>query len=157
MASKPPKEAPPTLYSAIPGQGMFSIGDANGKRRWINAGGEVNGWKVGPYDTKTNTLSIAKGNRTEYLQMGSGSVGEYTPPLATPDAQMVVGSGGISDAERKMMENEMIFKNASGMSLDEYNHNQFSTHAIDLDAMNKMMSSFKRITPKVPTATPDYQ
>lgn len=153
MAGKPPKESPPTIHSAIPSQGLYSIGDASGNRRWITAGKEVNGWKVGDFDKRTNSLTMHKGDRTERLQMGSGSVGEYTPPLATPDAQMVVGGGIGSDTEESMM-NEMLFKRMSGQTMDEYKHSGY-IQSTDMDAMKRMLNSFKN---NVDTATPkDYQ
>jgi hypothetical protein len=154
MASKPTKEAPPTLYSAIPGQGLYSIGDATGGRRWIGAGREVNGWKVGDYDKKTNTLLVSKGDRTEYLQMGSGSISDYTPPTATPNAQTIRGNGGpMSDKEREMI-SKGIFQDSEGNMYQKEISEIPHIDAIDIGAVNKMRRQMEEMyAPK--TATPE--
>ena len=165
MAAKPPKEQPPVLHSAIPGQGMYSIGDASGNRRWIGAGREVNGWKVGDYDHKTNTLSVSKGDRKEYLQMGAGSVSDYTPPVATPNAETLVGGGMRSENENNMMESlgNGVYKSGEGYYMKD------EISAVDLGAFVKNSMSQRiqdsltneirnNMIKKVPTATPqEYQ
>jgi len=142
MASKQPQEQPPTLHSAIPGQGLYSIGDASGNRRWINAGREVNGWKVGDYDHKSNTLTVSKGNRKEYLQMGAGSVSDYTPPVATPNAQTFFGGGSLSDSDREIYSNGNVILNY----IEAQDHNaEFQSQ---MGKLRKVMNA------QFPTATP---
>lgn len=144
MAAKQPQEQPPILHSAIPGQGLYSIGDASGNRKWIGAGREVNGWKVGDYDHKSNTLTVSKGDRKEYLQMGAGSVSDYTPPVATPNAQTVVGKGSLSDSERAFYPND----------IGEYI--QAQDHYAEFQS--QMLNMRKAMNAQVPTATPqEYQ
>lgn len=145
MAPKPPKESPPVLHSAIPGQGLYSIGDASGNRRWIGSGREVNGWKVGDYNRKSNTLKVSKGDRTEYLQMGSGSISDYTPPMATPDAKTIAGKSLLSEAEQALLDN-------GGYPQEGYTE---LDHQRSLEDAMRMRNQFTEFMKKqVPTATP---
>lgn len=164
MAPKPPKESPPVLHSAIPGQGLYSIGDAGGNRRWIGSGREVNGWKVGDYDKKSNTLMVTKGDRKEYLQMGSGSISDYTPPVATPNAETIGGGGGggnggqLSEVELNLTKLED--DNGVNIGLTQQMNNSILNENGELNReqflkMKNIGDKFRKaMNTEVPTATP---
>ena len=50
----------PVFHSVLPSEGLFSLADDAGNRRWVKVGQTFAGWSLESYDEKPQVLTIAK-------------------------------------------------------------------------------------------------
>lgn len=158
MAEKPkavkPAEVNHTLHSAIPSDGLYSISDSEGKRKWITKGKSIDGWTVGDYDEKRQELTLFQGKSVKKVGLGGSTILPYDVPTATP-ISAVIGGGQLSDKEEELK--NMV---NNGYNTDNY------LSAVDLSAWKRQalndLEAYKRektIQKQSPveTATPNTQ
>jgi hypothetical protein len=86
------------LHSALPKEGLFSVEDSTGKRRWVNIGHKVDGMTVEGYNSQSNTLILADGGKLKSVGLQGGTVFDST----VPDRQTAVGKGTMSEADQSL-------------------------------------------------------
>ena len=86
------------LHSALPKEGLFSVEDSTGKRRWVNIGHKVDGMTVEGYNSQSNTLILADGGKLKSIGLQGGTVFDST----LPDRQTAVGKGTMSEADQSL-------------------------------------------------------
>jgi hypothetical protein len=59
----------PIFHSAIPAEGLYSIEDIAGARRWLKVGRVVDGWTIKSYDLKREVLTIAQLGKVQELTL----------------------------------------------------------------------------------------
>jgi type II secretory pathway component HofQ len=59
----------PIFHSAIPAEGLYSIEDIAGARRWLKVGRVVDGWTIKSYDVKREVLTIAQLGKVQELTL----------------------------------------------------------------------------------------
>lgn len=91
------------LHSALPKEGLFSVEDSAGKRRWVNVGHKVDGYTVEGYNSKNNTLILANGAKRQSIGLQGGTVFDST----VPDKNDALGAGTVSEYEQSMMSPEL--------------------------------------------------
>lgn len=94
------------LHSAIPKEGLFSVEDSNGKRRWVNIGHKVDGYTVQGYNQKEGTLILSNGEKKQSIGLQGGTVFDSSQPpvgadayVQDPTTQMLNG-GTVSGADQ---------------------------------------------------------
>ena len=59
----------PVFHSAIPAEGLYSIEDISGARRWMKVGRVVDGWTIKSYDEKREVLTISQLGKVQELTL----------------------------------------------------------------------------------------
>jgi hypothetical protein len=59
----------PVFHSAIPAEGLYSIEDVSGARRWMKVGRVVDGWTIKSYDEKREVLTISQLGKVQELTL----------------------------------------------------------------------------------------
>ena len=59
----------PVFHSAIPAEGLYSIEDIAGARRWMKVGRVVDGWTIKSYDEKREVLTISQLGKVQELTL----------------------------------------------------------------------------------------
>ena len=95
------------LHSALPKEGLFSVEDSTGKRRWVNVGHKVDGYTVEGYNSKNNTLILANGAKRQSVGLQGGTVFDST----IPEKNDAVGAGTMSPADQSIA-NQLGIKGA---------------------------------------------
>jgi hypothetical protein len=63
------KSNTPIFHSAIPAEGLYSIEDIAGARRWLKVGRVVDGWTIKAYDEKREVLTISQLGKVQELTL----------------------------------------------------------------------------------------
>lgn len=71
------------FYSALPSQGLFSIQDAKGARRWYKIGSVVDSWKLDSYDDEKQQLLVSQGATHQELRLYKSSIEASASELST--------------------------------------------------------------------------
>lgn len=59
----------PVFHSAIPAEGLYSVEDGAGVRRWLKVGRTVDGWTIKAYDEKREVLTISQLGKVQELTL----------------------------------------------------------------------------------------
>lgn len=59
----------PVFHSAIPAEGLYSVEDIAGVRRWVKIGRVIDGWTVKSYDEKREVLTISQLGKVQELTL----------------------------------------------------------------------------------------
>ncbi len=59
----------PLFHSAIPAEGLYSVEDIAGARRWLKVGRVVDGWTIKSYDEKREVLVISQLGKVQELTL----------------------------------------------------------------------------------------
>lgn len=59
----------PIFHSAIPAEGLYSVEDVAGVRRWVKIGRVIDGWTVKAYDEKREVLTISQLGKVQELTL----------------------------------------------------------------------------------------
>lgn len=59
----------PIFHSAIPAEGIYSVEDAAGVRRWLKIGRQVDGWTLKSYDEKREVLTVSQLGKVQELTL----------------------------------------------------------------------------------------
>jgi hypothetical protein len=59
----------PVFHSAIPAEGIYSVEDGAGVRRWLKVGRTVDGWTIKSYDEKREVLTISQLGKVQELTL----------------------------------------------------------------------------------------
>jgi hypothetical protein len=59
----------PVFHSAIPAEGLYSVEDLAGVRRWVKIGRVIDGWTVKSYDEKREVLTISQLGKVQELTL----------------------------------------------------------------------------------------
>jgi hypothetical protein len=90
-----------TFYSVLAGDGLFSIQDSHGGRRWYKLGATVDGWKLESYDKEKELLVVGQGNTHQELRLYKSSIEASASELNTVvtvrpgEIAKVPGVGGL--------------------------------------------------------------
>lgn len=90
-----------TFFSVLAADGLFSIQDSKGGRRWYKLGATVDGWKLESYDKEKELLVVAQGNTHQELHLYKSSVSASASELSTVvtvrpgEIAKVPGVGGL--------------------------------------------------------------
>ena len=63
------KTGMPLFHSALPSDGLYSVEDVAGVRRWVKVGRVIDGWTVKSYDAKREILTISQLGRLQELTL----------------------------------------------------------------------------------------
>jgi len=63
------KSTMPIFHSAIPVEGLYSIEDIAGARRWLKVGRVVDGWTIKAYDEKREVLTLSQLGKVQELSL----------------------------------------------------------------------------------------
>jgi hypothetical protein len=63
------KPTMPVFHSAIPAEGIYSVEDLAGVRRWVKVGRVIDGWTVKSYDEKREVLTISQLGKVQELTL----------------------------------------------------------------------------------------
>lgn len=90
-----------TFYSVLAAEGLFSIQDSHGGRRWHKLGAVVDGWKLESYDKEKELLVVAQGNTHQELHLYKSSIEASASELNTVvtvrpgEVAKIPGVGGL--------------------------------------------------------------
>lgn len=90
-----------TFYSVLAGDGLFSIQDSHGGRRWYKLGATVDGWKLESYDKEKELIVVGQGNTHQELRLYKSSIEASASELNTVvtvrpgEIAKVPGVGGL--------------------------------------------------------------
>jgi hypothetical protein len=90
-----------TFYSVLAQEGLFSIQDSKGGRRWHKLGATVDGWKLESYDKEKELLVVGQGNTHQELHLYKSSIEASASELSTVvtvrpgEIAKVPGVGGL--------------------------------------------------------------
>ena len=90
-----------TFFSVLAADGLFSIQDSKGGRRWYKLGANVDGWKLESYDKEKELLVVAQGNTHQELHLYKSSISASASELSTVvtvrpgEIAKVPGVGGL--------------------------------------------------------------
>lgn len=90
-----------TFYSVLAAEGLFSIQDSKGGRRWHKLGATVDGWKLESYDKEKELLVVAQGNTHQELHLYKSSIEASASELNTVvtvrpgEVAKIPGVGGL--------------------------------------------------------------
>jgi hypothetical protein len=59
----------PIFHSAVPSEGLYSVEDLAGVRRWVKIGRVIDGWTVKAYDEKREVLTISQLGKMQELTL----------------------------------------------------------------------------------------
>ena len=72
-----------TFYSVLSQDGLFSIQDSKGGRRWYKIGTTVDGWTLESYDKEKEMLVVAQGPTHQELRLYKSSIEASASELST--------------------------------------------------------------------------
>jgi hypothetical protein len=90
-----------TFYSVLAHEGLFSIQDSKGGRRWYKIGSTVDGWTLESYDKEKEMLVVAQGATHQELRLYKSSIEASASELSTVvtvrpgEVVKVPGVGGL--------------------------------------------------------------
>jgi hypothetical protein len=90
-----------TFYSVLAQEGLFSIQDSKGGRRWYKLGAAVDGWTLESYDKEKEMLVVAQGPTHQELRLYKSSIEASASELSTVvtvrpgEVVKVPGVGGL--------------------------------------------------------------
>ena len=90
-----------TFYSVLAQEGLFSIQDSKGGRRWYKIGSTVDGWTLESYDKEKEMLVVAQGATHQELRLYKSSIEASASELSTVvtvrpgEVVKVPGVGGL--------------------------------------------------------------
>lgn len=90
-----------TFYSVLAQEGLFSIQDSHGGRRWYKLGATVDGWKLESYDKEKELLVVGQGATHQELRLYKSSIEASASELNTVvtvrpgEIAKVPGVGGL--------------------------------------------------------------
>ena len=142
------------LHSAIPSEGLYSIADSVGNRKWVSKGKSIDGWTVGDFDSKKNEVTLIQGKVMRRVGLAGSTILPYTVPTATPISD-VVGGGNYSEMEEELGHQAWAGGLPNVMAIDLVALQKMK----DEEMMRKQMRGFKRsgLSPpsyQIETATP---
>ena len=145
------------LHSAIPSEGLYSIADSVGNRKWVSKGKSIDGWTVGDFDSKKNEVTLIQGKVMRRVGLAGSTILPYTVPTATPISD-VVGGGNYSEMEEELGHQAWAGGLPNVMAIDLVALQKMK----DEEMMRKQMRGFKRsgLSPQnyqIETATPEYK
>ncbi len=72
-----------TFYSVLAAEGLFSIQDSKGGRRWYKLGAAVDGWTLESYDKEKEMLVVGQGATHQELRLYKSSIEASASELNT--------------------------------------------------------------------------
>jgi hypothetical protein len=72
-----------TFYSVLAQDGLFSIQDSKGGRRWYKIGSTVDGWTLESYDKEKELIIVAQGATHQELRLYKSSIEASASELST--------------------------------------------------------------------------
>lgn len=90
-----------TFYSVLAQEGLFSIQDSKGGRRWYKLGAMVDGWSLVSYDKDKEMLVVGQGNTHQELHLYKSTIEASASELNTVvtvrpgETAKVPGVGGL--------------------------------------------------------------
>ena len=90
-----------TFYSVLAQDGLFSVQDSKGGRRWYKLGATVDGWSLESYDKEKELLVVGQGNTHQELRLYKSSIEASASELNTVvtvrpgEVVKVPGVGGL--------------------------------------------------------------
>ncbi len=90
-----------TFFSVLAAEGLFSIQDSKGGRRWYKLGAHVDGWTLESYDKDKELLVVGQGNTHQELRLYKSSIEASASELNTVvtvrpgEVAKVPGVGGL--------------------------------------------------------------
>jgi hypothetical protein len=90
-----------TFFSVLAAEGLFSIQDSKGGRRWYKLGAIVDGWKLEAYDKEKELLVVGQGSTHQELRLYKASIEASASELNTVvtvrpgEIAKVPGVGGL--------------------------------------------------------------
>jgi hypothetical protein len=72
-----------TFYSVLSQDGLFSIQDSKGGRRWYKLGSQVDGWTLESYDKEKEMLVVGQGATHQELRLYKSSIEASASELNT--------------------------------------------------------------------------
>jgi hypothetical protein len=90
-----------TFYSVLAAEGLFSIQDSKGGRRWYKLGTTVDGWSLESYDKEKELLVVGQGNTHQELRLYKSSIEASASELNTVvtvrpgEVAKIPGVGGL--------------------------------------------------------------
>ena len=90
-----------TFYSVLAQEGLFSIQDSKGGRRWYRLGSVVDGWSLESYDKEKEMLVVGQGATRQELRLYKSSIEASASELNTVvtvrpgEIAKVPGVGGL--------------------------------------------------------------
>jgi hypothetical protein len=72
-----------TFYSVLSQDGLFSIQDSKGGRRWYKIGSTVDGWTLESYDKEKELIVVAQGATHQELRLYKSSIEASASELST--------------------------------------------------------------------------
>jgi len=90
-----------TFFSVLAAEGLFSIQDSKGGRRWYKLGATVDGWSLESYDKEKEMLVVGQGTTHQELRLYKSSIEASASELNTVvtvrpgEVAKVPGVGGL--------------------------------------------------------------
>lgn len=94
-------EGLPIFHSALAADGLFSLEDAKGVRRWVPLRRTIDGWKLESYDKEKEILILTQGSARQELPLHKSVVSASATDINTVitvkpgEATKVGGMGGV--------------------------------------------------------------
>lgn len=82
----------PLFHSALPSDGLYSVEDAAGVRRWVKVGRVIDGWTVKSYDAKREILTISQLGKLQELTLHKAVIDGVT--VTTGNASVATVKSG---------------------------------------------------------------
>ncbi len=89
------------FYSALPSEGIFSIQDGKGNRRWYKLNASIDGWKLESYDDDKQQLIVSQGTTHQELRLYKSNIDASASELSSVvtlhpgETVKVPGVGGL--------------------------------------------------------------
>lgn len=96
-----PHEGLPIFHSALPADGLFSLEDSRGQRRWVALGRSMDGWKLESYDKVKEILILTQGSARQELPLHKSVVSASATDINTVvtlrpgESTKIGGMGGV--------------------------------------------------------------
>lgn len=96
-----PHEGLPIFHSALPADGLFSLEDSRGARRWVALGRSIDGWRLESYDKVKEILILTQGNARQELPLHKSVVTASATDINTVvtlrpgESTKIGGMGGV--------------------------------------------------------------
>lgn len=96
-----PHEGLPIFHSALPADGLFSLEDTRGQRRWVAIGRSIDGWKLDSYDKTREILILTQGSARQELPLHKSVVTASATDINTVvtlkpgESTKIGGMGGV--------------------------------------------------------------
>ena len=94
-------EGLPIFHSALPADGLFSLEDSRGTRRWVALGRSMDGWKLESYDKTKEILILTQGSARQELPLHKSVVTASATDINTVvtlrpgESTKIGGMGGV--------------------------------------------------------------